>query len=242
MNNFKITRLAFLIATMSGSAVFLQACSDENASSDNAVVDMNRDAEVYDGSAEQPTVMEDSDELTSTAEDSANAMGEQADEAIEDIEMSANEMADDAQQLSNDAERRIESEAGMANGEVDSDTLEATTEVHFAFDSSELSSEAKESLMELVDELKAEDSPITLSLAGYTDNVGSAEYNKELSERRAESVKTFFVEQDIEVAEMEVVAEGEADNVAETATGREDNRRVEITIVTDGETLSAVAN
>ncbi len=66
---------------------------------------------------------------------------------------------------------------------------------------------------------------------GYTDAVGSAGYNKELAEQRAEAVRGWLVKNG-NVAEDRVTLHpvGEARPVASNATeeGRQQNRRVEI--------------
>ncbi len=72
-----------------------------------------------------------------------------------------------------------------------------------------------------------------LTLEGYTDNVGSAEANRDLSRRRAEAVKEVLVER-MEIAEGRIGAVGHGENnpVADnsTASGRAQNRRVEATL------------
>ncbi|MFW5960472.1 MAG: OmpA family protein, partial [Chitinivibrionales bacterium] len=69
-------------------------------------------------------------------------------------------------------------------------------------------------------------------IEGHTDNTGSDEFNKVLSEKRAESVKEFMIEQG--VAEKRLTAEGYgfsrpvADN--STKEGRAKNRRVDLIV------------
>lgn len=69
----------------------------------------------------------------------------------------------------------------------------------------------------------------TLNIVGYTDSQGPAEYNQQLSERRARSVADYLIEQDPTRAEfVSVVGRGEADPIAsnDTEDGRRQNRRV----------------
>ncbi len=65
---------------------------------------------------------------------------------------------------------------------------------------------------------------------GFTDSVGSEEFNLDLSRRRAEAVRAALVDAGIETARIEVQARGEAEPVADnaTASGRQQNRRVEV--------------
>lgn len=72
-------------------------------------------------------------------------------------------------------------------------------------------------------------------LEGHTDSIGSEEYNMKLSQRRAESVKTYIVEKfNIAASRLSTIGHGESKPVAsnETDAGREKNRRVLANIVT----------
>ena len=72
----------------------------------------------------------------------------------------------------------------------------------------------------------------TVLIEGHTDNVGSEDYNLGLSQRRANSVMTYLVSQG--VAANRLAAYGKGENFAisdnESASGRQQNRRVEIII------------
>jgi OOP family OmpA-OmpF porin len=72
-------------------------------------------------------------------------------------------------------------------------------------------------------------------LEGHTDSIGSEEYNMKLSQKRAESVKTYIVEKfNIDASRLSTIGHGESKPVAsnETDAGREKNRRVLANIVT----------
>ena len=73
---------------------------------------------------------------------------------------------------------------------------------------------------------------LKLEVEGHTDSVGSTEYNQGLSERRAESVRRYLVEQRIPASAVSAVGLGEGQPVAsnETAAGRQQNRRVELVV------------
>ena len=72
---------------------------------------------------------------------------------------------------------------------------------------------------------------------GHTDNVGSATYNRDLSQRRAQSVVNALVKRGIAVEKLLPVGYGFDRPVAsnESAKGRALNRRVEFTILREGE-------
>ncbi len=67
-----------------------------------------------------------------------------------------------------------------------------------------------------------------VQIEGYTDNVGSEDSNQGLSQRRAESVKSYLVQQGISAARLSAVGMGESQPVADNSTesGRQQNRRV----------------
>jgi outer membrane protein OmpA-like peptidoglycan-associated protein len=72
----------------------------------------------------------------------------------------------------------------------------------------------------------------SITITGFTDNVGSAAYNQELSERRSESVGSYLVSQGISPNRISTQGRGERNPMASnsTAQGRSLNRRVEITL------------
>jgi outer membrane protein OmpA-like peptidoglycan-associated protein len=69
-------------------------------------------------------------------------------------------------------------------------------------------------------------------IEGYTDSVGSQDYNQGLSERRAESVRHYLTGQGIDSGRLTASGKGESNPVAgnDSATGRQQNRRVEVII------------
>lgn len=112
-------------------------------------------------------------------------------------------------------------------------TYEATlldTET-FALNSSELKPESASKLDELVAVLN-EYPQAKVSIVGYTDSSGAAEYNQALSEKRAQAVANVLAERGIATDRMTVSGEGENDPIADNSTreGRAQNRRVEITV------------
>jgi outer membrane protein OmpA-like peptidoglycan-associated protein len=87
---------------------------------------------------------------------------------------------------------------------------------------------------------------LTLQIEGHTDSVGTDEFNQELSERRADSVRDFLAEQGVPASSMTAKGFGKAQPVAsnDTAEGRQRNRRVELVVNGDaiGNASAAVTN
>jgi outer membrane protein OmpA-like peptidoglycan-associated protein len=71
-----------------------------------------------------------------------------------------------------------------------------------------------------------------IEVAGHTDNVGDAAYNRQLSQRRATAVTQYLVSKGISEARLMTAAGGEEHPIASNATeqGRAANRRVEVTL------------
>ena len=71
-----------------------------------------------------------------------------------------------------------------------------------------------------------------IDVRGHTDNVGAADYNQALSERRANGVANYLISHGIDGRRLLVTGYGETQPIASNATpdGRAQNRRVEIQI------------
>ena len=69
-------------------------------------------------------------------------------------------------------------------------------------------------------------------IEGHTDNVGSEDYNTNLSQRRADAVKSYLVGQGVSATRVSTYGKGESSPVSsnDSATGRQQNRRVEVII------------
>jgi len=67
---------------------------------------------------------------------------------------------------------------------------------------------------------------------GHTDSTGSDDYNQQLSERRAASVKVEFVKAGMAEANVRAIGKGESQPIAsnDTPEGRQQNRRVVIVV------------
>jgi outer membrane protein OmpA-like peptidoglycan-associated protein len=76
---------------------------------------------------------------------------------------------------------------------------------------------------------------LKLQIEGFTDSIGSDEYNQELSEKRAEAVRDYLVSNGVNMNSVAAVGMGKADPIADnsTAQGRKLNRRVEMIVSGD---------
>lgn len=104
-------------------------------------------------------------------------------------------------------------------------------DVLFESGSAELQSGANRNLDKLVTFLN-EYPDRQVQVEGHTDSVGSAEFNQALSQRRAESVRSYLIQQGVASRRISATGIGMGQPVAsnDSATGRQQNRRVEIII------------
>ena len=112
--------------------------------------------------------------------------------------------------------------------------VKGTATVLFAVNSSAISAKGRQDLQALATQAK-QINTYMLEVAGYTDSSGNAEYNQQLSDKRALAV-TNFLKQSCGVPLFRVLAPsamGESDPSAsnETAAGKAENRRVVVKII-----------
>jgi OmpA-OmpF porin, OOP family len=114
--------------------------------------------------------------------------------------------------------------------------------VLFKFNSAELTDDSKQQLNQLVSGQVNSLKRYFIAVQGFTDKIGPAEYNLNLSRRRAEAVQTYLVAQhNVPVYRIQIVGLGKDKpiNDQKTRDDREKNRRVEVTIFNADATQAA---
>jgi outer membrane protein OmpA-like peptidoglycan-associated protein len=119
----------------------------------------------------------------------------------------------------------------LATKDTDRGLVTTMTDVTFNTDSAELKPGARESLAKLAGVLSMHPG-LKLEVEGYTDNVGSEQHNKTLSENRAKAVMDYLGQQGITTAQMTSKGLGMGSPISpnDTQEGRAKNRRVEIVV------------
>ncbi len=127
--------------------------------------------------------------------------------------------------------RRLEGTGVSVTRHDDDITLNMPGNVTFATDSAQLDSQFYDVLGSVALVLEEYQKTI-IEVAGHTDSRGSASYNQTLSTKRAESVADYLDGQGIMDKRMVVRGYGEQYPIAsnDTPDGREQNRRVELTL------------
>jgi outer membrane protein OmpA-like peptidoglycan-associated protein len=76
---------------------------------------------------------------------------------------------------------------------------------------------------------------LNLTIEGHTDSVGGDEYNQQLSEKRAATVRDYLIQQGVSLNSVAALGFGKREPVAsnQTSMGRQLNRRVELIVSGD---------
>ncbi|MCL7956830.1 MAG: OmpA family protein [marine benthic group bacterium] len=112
------------------------------------------------------------------------------------------------------------------------DQFVASRVVEFDFDSDALTAEGRATVEEVAATL-ASLPGVRVEIAGHTDSVGEDDFNMDLSQRRAESVRNYLVELGLARDRFDTTGFGETRPIAdnETEEGRHRNRRTEFRVL-----------
>ena len=111
-------------------------------------------------------------------------------------------------------------------------------DVLFDLNSANLKPQARERLAKVAGILIAYPD-IKVEVDGYTDNTGAADYNQQLSQQRADTVRGYLVQQGVPANSVESKGFGQSDPIAsnDSPEGRRQNRRVDL--VVSGQAIGA---
>ena len=103
--------------------------------------------------------------------------------------------------------------------------------INFKYNSDVIQPESYDNIQRVADALKKYPNA-TIRANGYTDSLGNADYNIDLSQRRAKAVALQLVKDGVNPENVSFVGYGAANPVAtnKTAAGRYQNRRVELEV------------
>lgn len=136
-----------------------------------------------------------------------------------------------------DAATRTKTEATLtrlgARREGNQIIVALSADVLFDFDKSDIRADARAVLAELGEALNAMQDSTAVAIVGHTDAKGSEDYNQALSERRAQSVRDWLEDHEVNAdfttsgqGESQPVAPNENANGSDNPDGRQKNRRV----------------
>ncbi len=159
----------------------------------------------------------------------AQAKAQQARDAQKAAELSAQQATQQTEQMREKLKDQLNQV--LQTKETARGLIVNMSDVLFDFNKYTLKSEAREKLAKVSGILLAYPN-LKLQVEGYTDNIGSDEYNQKLSQERADGVRQYLVSQSVPDANISAEGYGKSDPIADnaTSTGRAQNRRVQLVV------------
>jgi len=224
MNRMKWTlMLAAILAASIG-------CTSKNYVRQQTTPLINKTNELDDMTAKNSRDLKDVDARAQAGIQNVQAQAAAADQKA----LAAGSEADKAQLAANGASQRVDT---LTNAVINLDNYHPVVEtaVHFGFNRDNLTKEAKEAIDQLATSVATTKGYI-ITVEGATDSIGSAEYNYDLSERRANAVIQYLAaENDVPAYKIYLIGLGKDKPVDSNKTpdGRAKNRRVDIRLMTN---------
>jgi OmpA-OmpF porin, OOP family len=227
LNSMKRVCLTLILAALTAASI---GCSTKNYVRQQTTPLINKTNELDDLTAKNTRDIKDVDQRAQAGIQAAQAS---ADKANQDA-LAAGSSADKAQMSANTASQRVDL---LTNTVVNLDNYRPVVEtsVHFGFNKDNLTKEAKEAIDQLAASVAATKGYI-ITVEGGTDSVGSADYNYDLSQRRADAVIQYLAsEKGIPAYKIYLIGLGKDKPVESNSTsaGRAKNRRVDIRLMTN---------
>ncbi|HTT25232.1 MAG TPA: OmpA family protein [Candidatus Sulfotelmatobacter sp.] len=228
-----------LVICLAASMVATVGCASKNYVKSQTTPLINKTNELDDLTAKNTRDIKDVDARAQAAIQAVNAKTTE----VEQKTQVAAQNAQQAQQVADAANGRV---GVLTNTVANLDNYHAVAEtsVKFGFDKDNLTPKAKEALDQLGGQIASTKGYI-IALEGGTDSVGPADYNYDLSQRRANSVIQYLATKyNVPAHKIYVIGLGKDKPVEtnKTSSGRADNRRVDVRLMTNtvgGSTPSA---
>jgi OOP family OmpA-OmpF porin len=219
-----------LVICLAASMVATVGCASKNYVKQQTTPLINKTNELDDLTAKNSKDIKDVDARAQAGIAAVNAKTADVDQKAQ----AAGQTAATAQQLADAANGRV---GVLTNTVANLDNYHAVAEtsVKFAFNKDNLTPTAQAGLDQLAAGIASTKGYI-ISLEGGTDSVGSADYNYDLSQRRANSVIQYLaMKYNVPAHKIYVIGLGKDKPVEsnKTATGRADNRRVDVRLMTN---------
>jgi OmpA-OmpF porin, OOP family len=230
MNEFNKQCCRFAIAVGSVSLVLASGCSTKNYVKSQTAPLVQKTNELDDATAANNREIRSVDER---AQQGIQHAQQSADTASQNAS-SATQAAQQAQSNAQEAVNRADSLASVVAG-LDNYKQVGEVSVNFGFDKSNLTKSDQAKLDEFAQQLSSAKSYI-LEVTGGTDSVGSADYNYQLSQRRAEAVVQYLASKyNVPPHKFYLIGIGKDQEVAsnKTAAGRAKNRRVQVQVLSN---------
>jgi outer membrane protein OmpA-like peptidoglycan-associated protein len=225
-----LNRFGFLGLSAALSLAAVTGCATKNYVKNQTAPLIDQTNQLEDKTATNNRQIHDVDERAQSGIKQAQGA---ADSATQNAQM-ASKAAGDADEAANLAVHRADSLDSVVKG-LDSYKPVANLSVTFGFDKAVLTKEDREQLDQFAAQLGTAKSYI-LEVTGGTDSVGPAQYNYELSQRRADAVVQYLASKySIPAHRFYLIGIGKDKEIAPntTADGRKQNRRVEVQLLSN---------
>jgi OmpA-OmpF porin, OOP family len=219
-----------LVICLAASMAATVGCASKNYVKQQTTPLINKTNELDDLTAKNTKDIKDVDARVQSGLAEVNSKTDAADQKAQ----AAGQTAASAQQTADAANGRVTVLTDtVAN--LDNYHAVAETSVKFGFNKDNLTPKAKEALDQLAANLASTKGYI-IALEGGTDSVGPADYNYDLSQRRANSVIQYLASKyNVPAHKIYVIGLGKDKPVEsnKTSAGRADNRRVDVRLMTN---------
>jgi outer membrane protein OmpA-like peptidoglycan-associated protein len=229
-----------LVICLAASMVATVGCSSKNYVKSQTTLLINKTNELDDLTAKNSKDIKDVDARAQAGIQAVNAKTAE----VEQKAQTAGQNAASAQQMADAANTRV---GTLTNTVANLDNYHAVAEtsVKFGFNKDNLTPEAQQTLDQLAGQIASTKGYI-IALEGGTDSVGPADYNYDLSQRRANSVIQYLAAKyNVPAHKIYVIGLGKDKPVEsnKTSSGRADNRRVDVRLMTNtvGDTTQPTA-
>ena len=222
-------KMGFVIC-LAANMIASVGCSSKNYVKQQTTPLINKTNELDDLTAKNTKDIKDVDARAQAGIQAVNAKTAEVDQKAQ----TAGQNAASAQQMADAANNRV---GVLTNTVANLDNYHAVAEtsVKFSFNKDILTAKSKEALDQLGGSISATKGYI-ITLEGGTDSVGSADYNYDLSQRRANSVIQYLATKySVPAHKIYVIGLGKDKPVDsnKTAQGRADNRRVDVRLMSN---------
>ncbi len=223
-------RLQMVSAFGALSLLLASGCSTKNYVRSQTAPVVEKTNELDDATAKNARDLQNVDQRAQQGIGKAQNSANQAQQSAQ----SASQSASQAQQSAQEAVNRADALSSLV-ANLDNYKQVADASLNFGFDKANLTKADKAQLDQFASQLNGQKGYI-LEVTGGTDSTGSASYNYDLSQRRAQSVVQYLASKyNVPAHRFYLIGIGKDQEVAsnKTAAGRAKNRRVEIQLLSN---------
>ena len=225
-----MNRISMVAVLIAGTMPFTVGCATKKYTRNEVAPVINKTNELDDLTAKNSRDIKDTDARAQSGIKDAQSKADTADQHA----MAAGQAADAANKNAQQVSTNVASLAGTVEN-LDNYKAVAESSVHFGFDKADLTDKAKDALDQLGGQITSTKHFI-IEVEGSTDSTGDAEYNYDLSKRRADAVIQYLSDKyQIPAHKIYLIGLGKDKPVEKNATteGRAKNRRVDVRLMTN---------